>query len=287
MYPTGNTTSDSSDSLVEKPVKSLRSAIAFLTILPVAPSDATDGMASARAWFPVVGLILGCILAAVDLMMNSALSIVGPNGGAAPSLLPAVALTVALVVLTRALHIDGFMDCCDALFGGFDKERRLRILRDPRVGAFAVVGVVCLILLKVAAIASLPQSARPWILIVFPCLSRWSVTLAMELFPYVRSRGIGTSFLEDARKWQIFFALFVTLITAFILAGLAGLVLFVIASVIAWMVAAWASRLLDGVTGDVYGAIIEISETTILLVSVFLARSLLISDRPPLIQLLV
>ena len=283
MYPTGNTTPVS---LVEKPVKSLRSAIGFLTILPVAPSDATDGMASARAWFPVVGLILGCILAAVDLMMNSAFSIVGPNGGAAPSLLPAVALTVTLVVLTRALHIDGFMDCCDALFGGFDRERRLRILRDPHVGAFAVTGVVCLLLLKVAAIASLAQSVRLWLLIVFPCLSRWAVTLTMELFPYVRSRGIGTSFLEDARKWQVFSALFVTLIAAFALAGLAGLVLFVIASVVAWIVAAWASRLLGGVTGDVYGAIIEISETTILLASVFLPRALLISDRPPLIQLL-
>lgn len=268
-------------------MKSLRSAIGFLTILPVTPSDATDGMASARAWFPVVGLILGCILAAVDLIVNSAFWIVGPNGGTAASLLPAVALTVTLVVLTRALHIDGFMDCCDALFGGFDRERRLRILRDPHVGAFAVTGVACLLLLKVAAIASLAQSVRLWILIVFPCLSRWSVTLAMELFPYVRSRGIGTSFLEDVRKWQIFFALFVTLIAAFALAGLAGLVIFVIASVAAWMVAAWASRLLGGVTGDVYGAIIEVSETTTLLVSVFLARALLISDRPPLIQLLV
>lgn len=284
MCLTGNTTTDS---LVEKPVKSLRSAIGFLTILPVAPSDATNGMASARAWFPVVGLILGGILAAVDLMVSSAFSIVGPNDSTVPSLLPAVVLTVTLVVLTRALHIDGFMDCCDALFGGFDRERRLRILRDPHVGAFAVTGVVCLLLLKVTATASLAQPVRLWILLVFPCLSRWSVTLAMELFPYVRSRGIGTSFLGDVRKWQIFFALFVTLIAAFALAGLAGLILFVTVSLAAWMVAAWASRLLGGVTGDVYGAIIEVSETTILLVSVFLAHALLISDQPPLIQLLV
>ncbi len=283
MCLTGNATSDS---LVEKPVKSLRSAIAFLTILPVAPSDATGKMASARAWFPVVGLILGGILAAVDLMVSSVSSIVGPSNGAMSSLLPAVALTVTLVVMTRALHIDGFMDCCDALFGGFDRERRLRILRDPHVGAFAVTGVVCLLLLKVAAITSLAQSVRVWIVLVFPCLSRWSVTLVMELFPYVRSRGIGTSFLEDMRKWQILFALFVTLAAAFTLAGLAGLILFATVSLTAWMVAAWASRLLGGVTGDVYGAIVEISETTILLVSVFLAHALLISDRPPLIWLL-
>ena len=108
-------------------MKSLRSAIAFLTILPVAPRDATDGLASARAWFPVVGLILGGILAATDLLMNSAYSIIAQESSALTPLLSAVMLTVVLVILTRALHIDGFMDCCDALFGGFDRERRLQL----------------------------------------------------------------------------------------------------------------------------------------------------------------
>ena len=267
-------------------MKSLRSAIGFLTILPVAPRDTTDGLASARAWFPVVGLILGGILAATDLLMNSAYSTVAQESSALTPLLSAVMLTVVLVVLTRALHIDGFMDCCDALFGGFDRERRLHILRDPHVGAFAVTGVVCLLLFKVAAIAALSQSERLWILLVFPCLSRWAAALAMELFPYVRSHGIGTPLIEGSRRWHVFFALLVTLIAAFALAGLAGLVLFVAVSLAAWAVGAWASRLLGGVTGDVYGAIIEVSEATMLLASVFLASAPLLSDISPIVRLL-
>ena len=249
----------------------MRSALGFLTILPVAPRDAIDGLASARAWFPAVGLVLGGFLAAADLLMRSAYSMAVQGDGAAPPLLSAAVLIVLLVVLTRALHLDGFMDCCDALFGGFDRKRRLEILRDPHVGAFAVTGVVGLLLLKASAILALPQAGRLWVLILFPCLSRWAVVLAMELFPYVRSGGIGTPFLNNTRRWQVAFALFVTVVAALLIAGPAGLALAAVASMVAWAVGAWASKQLGGVTGDVYGAVIEISEVAVLFVGVFLS----------------
>ncbi len=249
----------------------LRSAIGFLTILPAAPGDAAGGLASARTWFPVVGLILGAILVAADLLLRSVDSMVTQGDSTLPPLLSAVLLTVILVVLTRALHLDGFMDCCDALFGGFDRKRRLEILRDPHVGAFAVTGVVCLLLLKASAILALPQAGRLWVLLLFPCLSRWAVVLAMELFPYVRSGGIGTPFLNNTRRWQVAFALLVTVIAALVIAGVAGLVLVAVTSAVAWCVGAWASKQLGGVTGDVYGAVIEVSEVAVLLVGVFLS----------------
>ena len=249
----------------------MRSAIGFLTILPVAPRDATDGLASARAWFPAVGLVLGGLLAVADLFMRSGYSMVAQGGSAIPPLLSAAVLTVLLVVLTRALHLDGFMDCCDALFGGFDRKRRLEILRDPHVGAFAVTGVVGLLLLKASAIMALPQAGRLWVLLLFPCLSRWAVVLAMELFPYIRSGGIGTPFLNNSRRWQVAFALFVTAVAALVIAGPAGLVLMAVASGVGWAVGAWASKQLGGVTGDVYGSVIEVSEAAVLLVGVFLS----------------
>ena len=249
----------------------LRSAIGFLTILPAAARDAAGGLASARTWFPVVGLILGAILVAADLLLRSVDSMVTQGDSTLPPLLSAVLLTVILVVLTRALHLDGFMDCCDALFGGFDRKRRLEILRDPHVGAFAVTGVVCLLLLKASAILALPQAGRLWVLLLFPCLSRWAVVMAMELFPYVRSGGIGTPFLNNTRRWQVAFALLVTVIAALVIAGVAGLVLVAVTSAVAWCVGAWASKQLGGVTGDVYGAVIEVSEVAVLLVGVFLS----------------
>ena len=287
----------------------LRSAIGFLTILPLAPSGAPGSMVSARGWFPLVGLLLGLILAGVDIL-STLISGAGSSGWAyAPLaatypvfpnytiLLWAVLMVVILVALTRALHLDGFMDSCDALLGGFDRERRLAILRDPHVGAFAVIGLVCLLLIKVLAIAGLPPgiaglptegwSVRIPMLLLFPCLSRWAVLLTMELYPYVRSNGIGTAFFggEQRRvRWQLMIGFAFTMVISVALAGMVGIVLLAAASAVAWGIAAWATRLLGGVTGDIYGAVNELTEVVVLLLALMLMTSAPFTLYSPLIE---
>ena len=295
----------------------LRSAIGFLTILPLAPSGGPASMASARGWFPLVGLLLGLILAGFDilrmLMLQAGSS--GWYGGYAPLpttypvfpdytiLLWSVLLVVILVVLTRALHLDGFMDSCDALLGGFDRERRLAILRDPNVGAFAVIGVVCLLLIKVLAIAELPPailvppgiavlppegwSVRIPMLLLFPCLSRWAVLLTMELYPYVRSNGIGTAFFggEQRRvRWQLMIGFAFTMVISVALAGMVGIVLLAAACAVAWGIGAWTTRLLGGVTGDIYGAVNELTEVVVLLMALMLMAVTPFTLYSPLIE---
>ena len=295
----------------------LRSAIGFLTILPLAPSGGPASMASARGWFPLVGLLLGLILAGFDilrmLMLQAGSS--GWYGGYAPLpttypvfpdytiLLWSVLLVVILVVLTRALHLDGFMDSCDALLGGFDRERRLAILRDPNVGAFAVIGVVCLLLIKVLAIAELPPailvppgiavlppegwSVRIPMLLLFPCLSRWAVLLTMELYPYVRSNGIGTAFFDGEQrrvKWQLMLGFAFTMVISVALAGMVGIVLLAAACAVAWGIGAWATRLLGGVTGDIYGAVNELTEVVVLLMALMLMAVTPFTLYSPLIE---
>ena len=298
-------------------INGLRSAIGFLTILPLAPSGGPASMASARGWFPLVGLLLGLILAGFDilrmLMLQAGSS--GWYGGYAPLpttypvfpdytiLLWSVLLVVILVVLTRALHLDGFMDSCDALLGGFDRERRLAILRDPNVGAFAVIGVVCLLLIKVLAIAELPPailvppgiavlppegwSVRIPMLLLFPCLSRWAVLLTMELYPYVRSNGIGTAFFggEQRRvRWQLMIGFAFTMVISVALAGMVGIVLLAAACAVAWGIGAWATRLLGGVTGDIYGAVNELTEVVVLLMALMLMAVTPFTLYSPLIE---
>ena len=136
-----------------------------------------------------------------------------------PVILWPILLVVLLVVLTRALHLDGFMDTCDALLGGFDRERRLAILRDPHVGAFAVIGVVCLLLIKVSALLGLPivGADRLPILLLFPCLSRWAMLLTMELYPYARVSGLGSAFFDGGKsrfRWQLILGFAFTLIVS-------------------------------------------------------------------------
>ena len=138
----------------------LRTAVGFLTVFPVGthmPSG--TGLASARGHFSLVGLMLGALLYGINETLYAVFS---------PMVLGAL-LATALVVLTRALHVDGFIDSCDGLFGGYDRERRLEIFRDSRVGAFGAIGGVLLLLLKWTAIVSLPSNIRTSALVLFPC----------------------------------------------------------------------------------------------------------------------
>ena len=252
-------------------MKGFRAAVGFLTILPVSPRDAA-ALAHARAYFPLVGLALGALLVGLDLLLSGRLFL--PEGAfvaLAPNhLLESALLVVFLAVMTRGLHLDGFMDSCDALFGSFDRARRLEIMRDPHVGAFAVVGVVCLLITKCAAVAGLVHPLRLQVLILFPCLSRWAMLLVMELYPYARSEGLGTAFLGARGRLQLSFGFVCALFASLLAAGLMGLILLLAASLIAWIIGAWASGRLGGLTGDVYGAVNEIVETAVLVLACFL-----------------
>ena len=247
-----------------RPLASCRAALGFLTILPLAPRDPAAGLAHARAWFPAVGLLLGALLATLDAGLR-ALQL--------SPLLAAALLVATLAALTRGLHLDGFMDSCDALFGGYDRERRLEILRDPHVGAFAVAGVVCLLLVKFAALATLPEGSRGRILLLFPCLSRAAILLVMEWFPYLRRAGLGTPLLEHGGRFSLWIGAPLALAAAVVLAGLPGLVLAALAGAIAWAVGTWAARLLGGVTGDIFGAVNETAETVVLVLAVILTAN--------------
>lgn len=279
----------------------LRAAIGFLTILPLAPRDAPSSLASARGWFPLVGLLLGVVLVCVEFLAMLIFGADVPTRPAGwltydavsifPPVLWSLALVIALALLTRALHLDGFMDSCDALFGGFDSERRLAILRDPHVGAFAVIGVVCLLLLKVYALSGIPIDGfqRMPILLLFPCLSRWAMLLTMELFPYVRSNGLGAPFLENKRSpigWQLILGFIFTLTVSVALAGVDGVILLAAACIVAWGMGAWATKLLSGVTGDIYGAVNEITEVVVIILAVILTAESPVFSYAPLPGLL-
>ena len=275
----------------------LRSAIGFLTILPLAPSGAPGSLVSARGWFPLVGLLLGTVLASIDVITLLVLGADFPGRSRgtvtyfpiSTILLWSILLVVTMVVLTRALHLDGFMDSWDALLGGFDRERRMAILRDPNVGAFAVVGVICLLLVKVAAMIGLPTTGadRLPVLLLFPCLSRWAMLLTMELYPYVRSNGIGTAFFDGGQgrfRWQLILGFVFTLVVSVTLAGMVGLVLLAAACAVAWGIGAWATRLLGGVTGDIYGAVNELTEVVVLLMALMLMAAAPFTFYSPLVE---
>ena len=240
-------------------MKDLRAAFGFLTILPVAPRDATR-MGRARAYFPIVGLALGATLAGLDYAARLAL----------PAPVVGALLIAALLVLTRAIHVEGFLDCCDGLFGGYSPERRLEILRDTHVGAFAVAGGASLVLLKWSLLTSIPDAIRPGLLFVFPCLSRLGMLLAMVAFPYVREQGIGTAFQDGAARWHVPFGVAIALVASLAVLGYAGLAMVGAAMAVSLALGKWISGMLGGMTGDAYGALNEVTGVGVLLLGVAL-----------------
>lgn len=217
-------------------------------------------MGPARTYFPLVGLALGGLLAGIDFGTRQILPI--PVVGAL--------LVVALMVVTRALHTEGFLDSCDGLLGGDSPAIRLEILKDTHVGAFAVVGGTALLLTKWALLVGVPDDARLGLLVLFPCLSRFGMVSTMEVFPYARQEGAGTAFQEGKSRWQIICGGASAAVAASLLFGIGGLLLVIAAGAVSLGIGCWIARMVGGMTGDTYGAVNELAEVTVLLIGIIL-----------------
>jgi len=238
-------------------------AVQFLLVSPafIRRAFTPQEMGAAVGFYPVAGLILGLILAGGRSLLALAF----------PPMLCA-ALTLALwVALTGALHLDGFLDSCDGLLGGFTQEQRLEIMRDERVGAYALAGGTLLLLTKFSALAS-----TPWIipaLATAALLSRWGVAAVLVAYPYARSEGLGRAVKNHAGWRQALLASILTLaglaLIAFWVPPIPVVLSVVAAGLVSVIFARFTLARLPGLTGDIYGAINELIEVSVLIVWCF------------------
>jgi len=238
---------------------SLLAAFQFLTIMPpvIRREFTADELGRSVGWYPLVGLALGGVLVGASMLLRWLF----------PYMLLVSAIIVALwVFLTRALHLDGFMDACDGLFGGFTPERRLEIMRDSRVGAFGVAGGVLLLIIKVVALNSALSQSSPITLFIAPMIGRWGMTLAIAGFPYAREQGLGRTIKDHAGWLQILLATLVAVVTAFLAWGWFGLATLALPAIIMWLGARFTLARIPGLTGDIYGALCESGEVAVLLI---------------------
>jgi adenosylcobinamide-GDP ribazoletransferase len=229
-------------------------ALQFLTRIPIPLKREFPPEAWARsmAWFPLVGLLLGLLLAGASW----ALGLVLP-----PDIVSALVL-ILWVALTGGLHLDGFVDCCDALVVALPSTRRLEILKDVHTGTYGVVGAVLLLLLVWLAIGSVSWQG----LVLAPVLGRWAMVLVTLVFPYARPSGLGKGFKESLTVRELLIASLIVLVLAVILGLWHGIILVLLAAGTALLVAKWAAHQLGGgITGDVYGMVCEIVEVVTLL----------------------
>jgi adenosylcobinamide-GDP ribazoletransferase len=261
--------------------KGILLALQFLTILPIKirsqAQQNSANLAPALPWFPVVGLLLGSSLALLDYLLQTILS-----GQIRDAL-----ILVAMALITGMLHLDGFVDCCDALLGYRTAERRLEILRDSRVGAYGTIGAVLLLLTQFAALESLPSPLRVLGIILAPVLGRWGMVYAITAYPYIRASGAGMGFRQNqgallraslAAMTCLFMAIAITIIAnvgypfypIFVIPLIGNNVspnimfirVIIIACIDFLMVLGWTRwacrQLGGGLSGDTYGALNEL-----------------------------
>jgi adenosylcobinamide-GDP ribazoletransferase len=230
-------------------------AFRFLTRLPM-PGPALDQaeLGRALAWFPLPGLVLGALAAGAAHALA---------GRLAPTVVAAL-VVAGLAWLTGALHLDGLADVADGLGGGHgDAGRTLAIMRDSRIGAFGAVAVALLLAVKVTAAAELVSRGSGWALVCAPALARFAVVPLVVLFPYARPQGLGRPFHDGggARELAIAGALAAAVLAG---AGLRSALPAAAALASAAALGLAVRRRLGGLTGDVYGAAIELAETAFL-----------------------
>jgi len=235
-------------------------ALQFLTIIPVKRTFSVEQIGRATGYFPLVGIIIGAILAGLDYLLVLVL----------PPALVSVLLVSAMVVLSGALHLDGVVDTCDGLAIHGTPEERWEVMHDSRAGGFGVIGAALCLLVKFVSLNSVPQTWMTFTLLTAPAISRWTMVYAIFACPYARPSGLGKAF-KQATGWQQFLmATLVTVVLATSLFRLAGLVILFITWLLSAAAARYLKRKFAGLTGDTYGAINEIAE-----VSVFTVVSLL------------
>jgi adenosylcobinamide-GDP ribazoletransferase len=245
-------------------LKNFITAVQFLTIFTLNKKHQAgeNELAKSMVYFPIVGFGLGFILVYADKGLLWVL----------PHSITNALLIIIAVLLTRALHIDGLADTLDGMMGGYDKQSRLHIMKDSRLGTAGALGIMFLLLVKYVTLNNLFSGEKAAALLVAPLLARWSQTLMVYRSVYGREEGMGRAFVGHLRGSGMIAASAVAVGLAGWVSGFSAVYL-VAAVVLFTLLSRWYfKRKLGGVTGDTIGAVSELNEALVLLFFVVLSN---------------
>jgi adenosylcobinamide-GDP ribazoletransferase len=238
-------------------VRDLKLAALFLTRLPLPPLAETEIVPLSKAMraFPVVGALIG-LAGGLALIMGEQMEW--------PPLAAGLFAVGIMVLLTGGLHEDGLADCADSFGAIADKEKKLSILKDSRLGSFGVLALIFSVGLRAAVLAAVPAIEGCWMLIAAGAISRATAPLLMMSSTPARPEGLGASAGTPDGATALW-VLGSAILIAFIALGGSALAAIAYAALAAGLMLLWAKRQIGGYSGDVLGAAIATSEIAVLL----------------------
>lgn len=243
-------------------------ALQFLTVFTIRKEHDVDenDLARSMVYFPFVGFVIGIILVYANKLFL----------GFVPDTIANIFLILLSVLITRALHIDGLADSVDGIMGGKDRESRLAIMKDSRIGTAGVLSILFVLLIKYVCLNNLFDEHKTAALLTAPAFSRWSQMLMMFQADYGREDGMGKAFVGHVRLGGLIAASVISLgLSAFVIVNEPRTVALAVGipCAVALFTVLWRwyiVRKVGGVTGDSVGAVSEMTEALTLLLFVFL-----------------
>lgn len=239
----------------------LPAALGLLTRLPVVV-DGTRAMdrGAGSAWaYPLVGVVVGVILAAATAVMIWA---------GIPAGIVAGLVLAGSVVMTGAMHEDGLADSADGLWGGWNKARRLEIMKDSHIGVYGVCAIALSFLIRWLALVAIVSMGAYWVaFITAGAVSRASMVVLMAILPNARDGGLSRSVGRPAQG-----TVWLAVLIAGGLALLCGYPWTILVAAIATAICALITRAkIGGQTGDILGATQQVTEMAVLIAIVVTA----------------
>lgn len=240
--------------------------VKFLTRIPVPVKTDYDerAFAAGAVFAPLIGLLIGLISIGAFLLFARL--------DARP--LAVLMAMVAGIAVTGGIHLDGLADTFDGLFSYRTRERVLAIMKDSRLGTGGAIGLIVVIMLKYAMLVSLQDGHLLVCLAVMPVLSRMTIAWSAGLSVYARQgeKGLAAGLVEHTGVLEIGIATILGALISALFLKLAALPLMLIVIAFTLLMNLYARSRIGGITGDVIGAVIEMSELVFLL-------SVLVLDR--------
>lgn len=247
---------------MKKLYKGFIMALSMFTILPTPYVEWDDeGVKNMMKFYPVIGLIVGTIWSMVYYLMNFLNT---------SMVLKSTAIMIVPFIITGMLHLDGFMDVCDAILSRRDREEKLRILKDSTIGAFAVIALLILFFLQFGGIYSIVEKNMPfYTLVLIPVVSRSTVAYFLLSRPTIKESTLGTYFKKGTSVKDILIMVFSLIFAAgvlFLLLGIHGLVLVSLIIFVVALAVEKCKKEFGGISGDVAGFALVVGEVTGILV---------------------